>query len=201
MRKAKVVKMPMTSHWVRLGYFHESEGKPAVVIGDRADGVKKTLKITPQHYDLLKSLDVTMYDQPFTKQEDAMLLIFARAGIVEIVDESGNFDDFTAIPVSRNPIKYVEEYDQGYLVQAGNAEAFQLTEIGSRIANRVDGSKPLSAILEEVKVDVLSDLDNRIAMENEAINAGVTVDDFFKMEAFQFMKQMMTSHAMTFEPA
>lgn len=201
MRKAKVVKMPMTSHWVRLGYFHESEGHHAVVIGDRAHGEKKTLKITPQHYDLLKSLDVTLHDQPFTKQEDAMLLIFVRAGIIEIVDESSSFDDFTAIPVTRNPIKYVEEYEQGYLVQAGNAEAFQLTEIGSLIAAKVDGSKPLSTILEEVKAEVLSDIDNRIAIKDEAINAGVTVDDFFKMETFQFMKQMMSSHAMTFEPA
>lgn len=187
-------------HVIRLGYITRIDSGVFVqTVGDWLGGHKRSLSLTSDQHDLLMSLDPTTGDRGFTPGQREFLLWMANEGYLALVGESPTITDLTIVPVPRREIEVIESKDDGYILRVEGGEPFALSELGARFLPQIDGFLPLSEIASVVKTGILSEPGGPGNVEKNENSQGRGFDSFLKEDAFNLIRVMTSSRAMTFE--
>jgi hypothetical protein len=186
--------------YVRLGYLTPFDGAYTLTVGDRTGGNKRGLKLTPAYFNLVNSLDPTVGAREFSAEELGLLGWMADQGFIFLIKSDAALKDFDMIPVPRREIAFVEDLDEGYLVQIGDGETFPVSELGARFLPLVDGERTLGEIAEAVKEDILADPEEALTVLQIEEEQGRPFASFLADEALILIRDFTKSGAITFEP-
>jgi len=186
--------------YARLGYFTWFESGYTITVGDRIGGDKRAAKLTPPNHRFLSSLDPTVDDREFAAGELAMLEWLAGQGLVALVRADAALEDLTMIPVARRDMAFVEDLDEGYLLQVVDGEPFAVSKIGAQFIPFFDGDRTLGEIAEIVKSEILANPEEQGSVEQIEKEQGRSLDSFLVEEALVLIRDFAPSQAITFEP-
>ena len=186
--------------YARLGYFTWFESGYTITVGDRIGGDKRAAKLTPPNHRFLSSLDPTVDDREFAAGELAMLEWLAGQGLVALVPGDAALEDLTMIPVARRDMAFVEDLDEGYLLQVVDGEPFAVSKIGAQFIPFFDGDRTLGEIAEIVKSEILIQREEEEAAEQNEKDQDRSFDLFLVEEALVLIRDFAKSQAITFEP-
>ena len=186
--------------YARLGYFTWFESGYTITVGDRIGGDKRAAKLTPPNHRFLSSLDPTVDDREFAAGELAMLEWLAGQGLVALVRADAALEDLTMIPVARRDMAFVEDLDEGYLLQVVDGEPFAVSKIGAQFIPFFDGDRTLGEIAEIVKSEILIQREEEEAAEQNEKDQDRSFDLFLVEEALVLIRDFAKSQAITFEP-
>jgi hypothetical protein len=186
--------------YVRLGYLTEFESGYTLTVGDRIGGNRRGAKLTPPYYRLLSSLDPTVDDRDFAAGEVGLLGWLAGEGLVALVRADASLADLTMIPVPRRDMAFVEDLDEGYLLQVVDGEPFAVSKIGAQFIPFVDGDRTLGEIAEILKGEILANPEEQGTVEQIEKDQGRSLDSFLVEEALVLIRDFAPSQAITFEP-
>ena len=186
--------------YARLGYFTWFESGYTITVGDRIGGDKRAAKLTPPNHRFLSSLDPTVDDREFAAGELAMLEWLAGQGLVALVPADAALKDLTMIPVPRRDMAFVEDLDEGYLLQVVDGEPFAVSKIGAQFIPFFDGDRTLGEIAEIVKSEILANPEEQGSVEQIEKEQGRSLDSFLVEEALVLIRDFAPSQAITFEP-
>ena len=186
--------------YARLGYFTWFESGYTITVGDRIGGDKRAAKLTPPNHRFLSSLDPTVDDREFAAGELAMLEWLAGQGLVALVPADAALKDLTMIPVPRRDMAFVEDLDEGYLLQVVDGEPFGVSKVGAQFIPFFDGDRTLGQIAEIVKSEILIQREEEEAAEQNEKDQDRSFDLFLVEEALVLIRDFAKSQAITFEP-
>jgi hypothetical protein len=186
--------------YARLGYFTWFESGYTITVGDRIGGDKRAAKLTPPNHRFLSSLDPTVDDREFAAGELAMLEWLAGQGLAALVPADAALEDLTMIPVPRRDMAFVEDLDEGYLLQVVDGEPFAVSKIGAQFIPFFDGDRTLGEIAEIVKSEILANPEEQGTVEQIEKEQGRSLDSFLVEEALVLIRDFAPSQAITFEP-
>jgi hypothetical protein len=186
--------------YARLGYFTWFESGYTITVGDRIGGDKRAAKLTPPNHRFLSSLDPTADDREFAAGELALLEWLAGQGLVALVSANAALEDLTMIPVPRRDMAFVEELDEGYLLQVVDGEPFAVSKIGAQFIPFFDGDRTLGEIAEILKGEILANPEEQGTVEQIEKDRGRSLDSVLLEEALVLIRDFAPSQAITFEP-
>jgi hypothetical protein len=186
--------------YARLGYFTWFESGYTITVGDRIGGDKRAAKLTPPNHRFLSSLDPTVDDREFATGELALLEWLAGQGLVALVSANATLADLTMIPVPRRDMAFVEELDEGYLLQVVDGEPFAVSKIGAQFIPFFDGDRTLGEIAEILKGEILANPEEQGTVEQIEKDRGRSLDSVLLEEALVLIRDFAPSQAITFEP-